>query len=106
MAQGRAKPKASVRTPPQGRRKAHAAGVAGTSGAVGAGGAAGVAGKASRSGGGAAPSATSAGARARKRAERREAILTAALDEFAARGFAAARLEDVARRAGVAKGTI
>lgn len=34
------------------------------------------------------------------------AILTAALDEFSASGFAAARLDDVARRAGVAKGTI
>jgi AcrR family transcriptional regulator len=40
------------------------------------------------------------------RAARREAILTAALDEFSERGFAATRLEDVARRAGVAKGTI
>src|SRR6202158_3269455 len=39
-------------------------------------------------------------------AERRDAILAAALDEFAARGFAATRLDDVARRAGVAKGTI
>jgi AcrR family transcriptional regulator len=39
-------------------------------------------------------------------AGRREAILAAALDEFSARGFAAARLDDVARRAGVAKGTI
>jgi AcrR family transcriptional regulator len=39
-------------------------------------------------------------------AARREAILAAALDEFSARGFAAARLDDVARRAGVAKGTI
>ena len=38
--------------------------------------------------------------------ERREAILAAALDEFSARGFEAARLDDVARRAGVAKGTI
>ena len=37
---------------------------------------------------------------------KREAILSAALEEFSARGFAAARLEDVARRAGVAKGTI
>jgi AcrR family transcriptional regulator len=37
---------------------------------------------------------------------KREAILAAALDEFSARGFAAARLDDVARRAGVAKGTI
>src|SRR6478752_7102226 len=39
-------------------------------------------------------------------AERRDAILSAALDEFSTRGFAAARLDDVARRAGVAKGTI
>ena len=37
---------------------------------------------------------------------RREAILTAALDEFSARGFEAARLDDVAKRAGIAKGTI
>jgi AcrR family transcriptional regulator len=44
--------------------------------------------------------------RAQKSAARREAILAAALDEFSTRGFAAARLEDVARRAGVAKGTI
>lgn len=47
-----------------------------------------------------------AGARAKRSAERRDAILAAALDEFAARGFAATRLDDVARRAGVAKGTI
>lgn len=38
--------------------------------------------------------------------DRRAAILDAALEEFSASGFAAARLEDVARRAGVAKGTI
>src|SRR5262249_40755196 len=38
--------------------------------------------------------------------ERREAILEAALEEFSARGFAWTRLDDVARRAGVAKGTI
>lgn len=44
--------------------------------------------------------------RAARAAERRAAILNAALDEFSARGFAAARLEDVAKRAGVAKGTI
>src|SRR5438045_654596 len=44
--------------------------------------------------------------RAQKSTARREAILAAALDEFSARGFAATRLEDVARRAGVAKGTI
>jgi AcrR family transcriptional regulator len=37
---------------------------------------------------------------------RREAILAAALDEFTARGYEGARLDDVARRAGVAKGTI
>jgi AcrR family transcriptional regulator len=41
-----------------------------------------------------------------RQAERRQAILDAALDEFAARGFAATRLDDVAGRAGVAKGTI
>jgi AcrR family transcriptional regulator len=41
-----------------------------------------------------------------KAAARRDAILDAALDEFSARGFAAARLDDVAKRAGVAKGTI
>src|SRR5262245_45808700 len=46
------------------------------------------------------------GRRAQKSAEKRDAILAAALDEFAARGFAAARLDDVAKRAGVAKGTI
>jgi AcrR family transcriptional regulator len=37
---------------------------------------------------------------------RRRAILEAALVEFAAHGFAAARLDDVARRAGIAKGTL
>jgi len=46
----------------------------------------------------------------RKRAEkseaRRQAIVAAALAEFCARGFAATRLDDVARRAEVAKGTI
>src|SRR5450631_31866 len=45
-------------------------------------------------------------ARKARSAARREAILTAALDEFSARGFEAARLDDVAKRAGVAKGTI
>lgn len=44
--------------------------------------------------------------RALRAAERREAIIGAALDEFIARGFAATRLDDVAKRAGVAKGTI
>jgi AcrR family transcriptional regulator len=45
-------------------------------------------------------------ARSEKSASRREAILAAALDEFSTRGFDAARLDDVARRAKVAKGTI
>jgi AcrR family transcriptional regulator len=45
-------------------------------------------------------------ARQTRSVERRDAILAAALDEFSARGFEAARLDDVARRAGVAKGTI
>ena len=45
-------------------------------------------------------------ARAGRRNERRTAILSAALEEFAARGFEATRLDDVAGRAGVAKGTI
>lgn len=45
-------------------------------------------------------------AREARSAARKEAILAAALDEFSASGFATARLEDVAKRAGVAKGTI
>src|SRR5436190_17814471 len=44
--------------------------------------------------------------RAERQAAKREAILAAALDEFSARGFAATRLDDIARRADVAKGTI
>ena len=44
--------------------------------------------------------------RALRQAERREKILAAALEEFSARGFAATRLDDVAERASVAKGTI
>ena len=39
-------------------------------------------------------------------AARRDAILAAALAEFSARGFEATRLDDVAKRADVAKGTI
>jgi AcrR family transcriptional regulator len=39
-------------------------------------------------------------------AERKQAILEAALAVFAERGFEAARLEDIAARAGVAKGTL
>jgi AcrR family transcriptional regulator len=49
---------------------------------------------------------SAAGTREARSAARREAILTAALDEFSERGFAATRLDDVARRAGIAKGTI
>ena len=44
--------------------------------------------------------------RAARAAERRQAIVDAALDEFIARGFTATRLDDVAKRAAVAKGTI
>ncbi|MBO4226358.1 TetR/AcrR family transcriptional regulator [Bradyrhizobium neotropicale] len=44
--------------------------------------------------------------RAERAAERRAAIVEAAMEEFVARGFAATRLDDIARRAGVAKGTI
>jgi len=44
--------------------------------------------------------------RAERAADRRLAIIDAAFDEFIDRGYAATRLDDVARRAGVAKGTI
>jgi hypothetical protein len=44
--------------------------------------------------------------RAERAAERRGAIIEAALDEFVARGFTATRIDDIASRAGVAKGTI
>jgi AcrR family transcriptional regulator len=44
--------------------------------------------------------------RAERAAERRAAIVDAAMEEFVARGFAATRLDDIAKRAGVAKGTI
>ncbi|WP_339872714.1 TetR/AcrR family transcriptional regulator [uncultured Brevundimonas sp.] len=42
----------------------------------------------------------------RRPAERPAEILAAALEVFAARGYAATRLEDVARRAGVSKGAL
>jgi len=58
------------------------------------------------SGGGRAGAARRLPARLAKAMARRDAILDAALEEFAARGFAATRLDDVAKRAGVAKGTI
>jgi AcrR family transcriptional regulator len=49
------------------------------------------------------PRAKSSGGR---RGDRRDAILAAALEEFAGCGFAETRLDAVAQRAGVAKGTI
>jgi AcrR family transcriptional regulator len=52
------------------------------------------------------PAAKPASNRAERSAERRAAIVEAAMDEFIARGFAATRLDDVAKRAGVAKGTL
>ena len=60
-----------------------------------------------RSGAGAAgPPPKPASNRAERAAERRAAVIAAAMDEFIARGFAATRLDDIAKRAGVAKGTI
>lgn len=44
--------------------------------------------------------------RARRKAERPTEILDAAFEEFVKTGYSATRLEDVARRAGVTKGTI
>ncbi len=44
--------------------------------------------------------------RATRAAERHAAIVEAAMEEFISRGFAATRLDDIAKRAGVAKGTI
>ena len=44
--------------------------------------------------------------RAERAADRRQAIIDAAFDTFIEQGFAATRLDDVAKRAGVAKGTI
>ena len=52
-------------------------------------------------------SATKPSIRGRRQKEQRpQQILAAAFEEFAANGYAAARLEDVARRGGIAKGTI
>ncbi|MFN3523447.1 MAG: TetR/AcrR family transcriptional regulator [Phenylobacterium sp.] len=42
----------------------------------------------------------------RRKAERPDEIVEAALQVFAAKGFAAARLEDIAARAGVSKGAL
>jgi AcrR family transcriptional regulator len=44
--------------------------------------------------------------RSERAADRRQAIIEAAIDEFIEQGYAATRLDDVAKRAGVAKGTI
>ncbi|MGB6638407.1 MAG: helix-turn-helix domain-containing protein, partial [Bradyrhizobium sp.] len=44
--------------------------------------------------------------RAERAADRRQAIIEAAFETFIEKGFAATRLDDVARQAGVAKGTI
>jgi AcrR family transcriptional regulator len=59
-----------------------------------------------RGAGGVGQSAERKDAGAVRREKRRAAILAAALEEFAARGFADTRLDDVARRARIAKGTI
>jgi AcrR family transcriptional regulator len=53
------------------------------------------------------PKATQSSPRWRRRAEARpEEILEAALEEFVARGFEAARMEDIAKRAGLSKAAI
>ena len=52
------------------------------------------------------PATQLASIRAERAAERRGAIIEAAMEEFITRGFAATRLDDIAKRAGVAKGTI
>jgi len=49
---------------------------------------------------------TAAPRRERRKEERPGEIVEAALDVFAERGFSGARLEDIAQRAGVTKGTI
>jgi AcrR family transcriptional regulator len=62
--------------------------------------------KASEAGQPAAAPTNPPSSRAARALERRQAIIEAAMDEFIAGGYAATRLDDVARRAGVAKGTI
>src|SRR5260370_16571848 len=52
------------------------------------------------------PATKPASNRAERAAERREAIIAAAMDEFIAQGFAATRLDDVAKRPAVPNGTI
>jgi AcrR family transcriptional regulator len=48
----------------------------------------------------------SSGKREQQKEARRSAIIDAALEEFTASGFTAAKLDDVAERAGIGKGTI
>lgn len=50
--------------------------------------------------------ASSTGDRTRPHAERSDAIIGAAMEEFAENGYAGARLDDVAARAGVSKGLV
>lgn len=52
------------------------------------------------------PGPKPAGRRAERAADRRQAIIDAAFETFVEQGYAATRLDDVARRARVAKGTI
>src|SRR5579871_5833754 len=52
------------------------------------------------------PRATAPLTREQVREQRPREIINAAFEEFRRKGYAAARLEDVARRVGVAKGTI
>lgn len=52
------------------------------------------------------PQTETLGVRRRLKAQRPGQILEAAFEEFAERGYAAARVEDIARRIGVTKGTI
>lgn len=52
------------------------------------------------------PDPTDMRVRRRRKEDRPGEIIEAGLAEFAARGFQATRLEDVAQRAGIAKGTI
>ena len=44
--------------------------------------------------------------RKRRKEQRPEEILNAALEEFIAKGYAGTRLDDVARRAGISKGLV
>ena len=52
------------------------------------------------------PAASPARPRQRRKETRPQELLDAALELFVEKGFAAARAEEVARRAGVSKGTL